>query len=83
MSNKTKTYYVVYQVANGGLDSDEVDFEYGEEVSQETVYEKVKQMNDGWYNHKNIQMVIAWSRIEHEQTPEQSTVSKYLEQGGF
>ena len=61
-----KSYYAVYLSDNGGFDSDEIDFDDGEEVSQETVLKKLRELYSGWYNYKSIGMVISWSRIEEK-----------------
>ncbi len=63
-----KSYYVTfkYQDGNKELDSEEIDFEDNEEVSQRTVYDKVQALHDDWYTYREVGKIIAWSRIEEK-----------------
>lgn len=69
-----RSYYVVYQNSRGGLETDELDFEYGEEVSQQTVYQKLKETHSGWYDNFDCRMVVSWSLIVEKDEEDEEDV---------
>jgi hypothetical protein len=64
----TRKFYVVYTNHKNGFETDELDFGPDEEVSQQTVAEKLRSIHSGWYDRLDLNIVISWSEIIEKPT---------------